>query len=47
MPLDRVWQLARAWYAGRADEEWTPRPPDAAEWIFASVGLVGEFWTLG
>ena len=45
-PLDQVWRLARAWYAGRHDETWSPRTPAEAEQVFASVGLEGEFWSL-
>lgn len=46
LPIDRVWQLAGRWYAGRGDEAWTPRSPEATEAVFASVGLTGDFWAL-
>ena len=46
LPLEQVWQLAQAWYAGRVDEEWTPRSPAAATHVLASLGLTGEFWAL-
>ena len=46
MPLEQVWRLARVWYEGRSDENWTPRTPAAAEAILAGVGLTGDFWRL-
>jgi len=46
IPLEQVWRLAVAWYAGRADEAWSPRTPGAAQQLFASVGLTGDFWQL-
>jgi len=46
VPLEQVWRLACAWYPGRADESWSPRAPEQAEGIFASVGLTGDFWLL-
>ncbi len=46
MPLDQVWQLAQAWYAGRLDPGWMPRTAIESEQVFASVGLTEEFWRL-
>jgi hypothetical protein len=46
LPLEQVWQLAQVWYAGRAEEHWTPRSPEAVEQLFASLGLTGAFWSL-
>ena len=42
--LEQLWQLSLEWYESRMTIE--SRRPDASEMveIFASVGLVGEFW---
>jgi hypothetical protein len=42
--IEQVWRLARAWYADRLDEEWSPRSPETMERLFADAGLFGEFW---
>jgi hypothetical protein len=42
--LDRLWTLARSWYANRLDYGWQPRTPDAMEELFAQAGLTGDFW---
>ena len=44
VPLEHVWRLARAWYAGRAEESWSPRTPEAAQQLFTDLGLTGPFW---
>jgi hypothetical protein len=42
-----AWQLARAWYHDRLDPRWRRKTRAEAEQVFASVGLAGEFWSLG
>jgi hypothetical protein len=44
VPLDRIWALARSWYADRLDYGWQPRTPEAMEQLFAKAGLTGDFW---
>jgi hypothetical protein len=46
VPVDQVWTLVMSWYAGRADEQWTPRTPDEMQKIFADAGLTGDFWNV-
>jgi hypothetical protein len=46
MTLDQCWQMARRWYQGRMEPGWRGRPPEAAQGIFAEVGLVGDFWRM-
>ena len=45
MDLELTWQLARIWYAGRADAEWRGRSAEQSQAIVRSLGLDGEFWT--
>jgi hypothetical protein len=44
--LEQCWELARAWHANRLSPEWRRRTPEEVEALFASLGLVGEFWHL-
>jgi hypothetical protein len=44
LSLQQVWQLAQAWYGNRMDPTYRGRTLAEAEAVFASVGLVGEFW---
>ena len=46
LPLDRVWELAKAWYRGRSDPEWRGRTADEAREILDGVGLTDDFWAL-
>lgn len=45
--LDQTWALARAWYESRLDPDWRRPTPAEAAHTFASVGLTGDFWSLG
>lgn len=47
LTLEQQWELARTWYAGRADPGWRRRTPAEAQAVFASIGLTGPFWDLG
>ena len=44
--LERVWELARAWYGDPRSLDWRPRSRDESQRVLASVGLVGDFWEL-
>ncbi|MBC5824293.1 MAG: hypothetical protein GIW99_11945 [Candidatus Eremiobacteraeota bacterium] len=41
-----VWELARAWYAGRLSPSWSRRTAPESQNILAKVGLTHEFWNL-
>lgn len=47
VPLERVWRLARAWYADPRDRSWRPRTRDESQAVLSSVGLTDSFWELG
>jgi hypothetical protein len=40
-------ELARRWYGNRLDPDWRPRTLAESQAILDSVGLTGEFWSLG
>jgi len=44
--LEQAWQLGRAWYADKLSPDWRRASPAQAEAVFASIGLVGDFWRL-
>ena len=44
--LDRQWELARRWFAGRHLPGWRKRTAAQAEEVFRSVGLTSDFWRL-
>lgn len=44
MSVHQQWQLAKRWFAGRADADWTKRTPQQVQEVFESVGLTGDFW---
>ena len=46
MTLDRCWELARRWYAGRMEPEWRGRPAQVNQAIFEEIGLTGDFWRM-
>lgn len=41
-----LYDLGRDWYATRMDHDWQPATAQQATDMFASHGLVGEFWSL-
>lgn len=47
MTIEQQWTLAQAWFAGRDRPEWRKRSAAEAEEVFASAGLIGDFWRLG
>jgi hypothetical protein len=44
LELDRLAQLAAAWYGDRSDPDWRPRSRGQSQAIFDGVGVNGEFW---
>ena len=44
--LEQAWGLGREWYGDRLSPDWRRRAPEAAEALFAGLGLTGEFWGL-
>jgi hypothetical protein len=46
LPLQRVWQLAHAWYSDPRDPSWSPRSIAESQAVLSSVGLTGDFWKL-
>jgi hypothetical protein len=46
LSLEQQWELARIWYADRMSPDWRRRTAEEAEAVFASLGLVGDFWRL-
>ena len=47
VPLATGWQLGQLWYRDRLDENWQPKTVETIRSIFATVGLTGDFWTVG
>lgn len=46
LPLQRVWELSRAWYQDPRDPHWSPRSIAESQAVLSSVGLTGDFWKL-
>ncbi|MCH8983122.1 MAG: hypothetical protein IH943_03340 [Acidobacteria bacterium] len=46
-PVQQIFEMSVDWYAARLDEDWRPPSPQEASSLFASHGLVGDFWALG
>ena len=44
LSLQRVWELAKRWYADRLSPDFRGRTADDAQAIFRQFGLTGEFW---
>lgn len=44
VPVPIVWDLAKAWYTGRQQEEWRPQTAAETVDVFREVGLTGDFW---
>jgi hypothetical protein len=47
MAVDTCWRLAQRWYQGRAERDWQRPDQQAAQALFTSLGLTGDFWDLG
>jgi hypothetical protein len=46
MTIQQLWRLADAWYRDRNVPGWVRPPVEAAEELYAEIGLIGEFWRL-
>ena len=46
LSLNKVFELARAWYSDPRDPAWQPRTRDESQEVLDSVGLTGGFWEL-
>lgn len=46
LPLQRGWDLAKAWYQDPRDPHWAPRSIEQSQAVLSSVGLTGAFWSL-
>lgn len=44
LSLQRVWELAKRWYADRLSPAFRGRTADEAQAIFRQLGLTGKFW---
>jgi hypothetical protein len=44
VPIDRLWALARTWYATRLEAGARRSQPEEMRTIFAGIGLTGDFW---
>lgn len=47
LTLEQTWALSQRWYGNRLASDFQRPTIDDAHAIFASVGLSGDFWTLG
>jgi hypothetical protein len=46
MTAAQAWDLSQKWYGNRLAADFRRPTRDEAQAIFASVGLVGQFWAL-
>ncbi len=42
--MDQLWTLATTWYSTRLEENSRRPQPDEMRFIFANLGLEGDFW---
>ena len=47
MTVPQAWALSQKWYGNRLSPDFRRATPDEARAIFESVGLTGDFWSLG
>ena len=47
MTIGQAWDLSKKWYGNRLAADFRRPPIDEAHAIFDSVGLTGDFWSLG
>lgn len=46
LTLDRLGELAAAWWGDRLSPDWRPHTRDQNQAILERLGLTGEFWQL-
>jgi hypothetical protein len=46
IPVEKLCELAHAWWRDRLSPAWTPRTRDASQAILDGLGLTGDFWRL-
>jgi hypothetical protein len=46
IPMQKLCDLAHAWWDTRLDPDWRPRSRNESQSILDRLGLVGPFWTL-
>jgi len=47
IPLNQLWQLAKAWYSpDRREPEWRRKTVDEIEALFTEIGFTSPFWRL-
>ena len=46
LSVDKLSELAHAWWSDRLDPDWRPRLRSENEAILIRLGLVDDFWTL-
>lgn len=46
IPVERLSELAHAWYEDRLSPDWRPYPPEGNQAILDRLGLAGDFWRL-
>ena len=46
IPVTKLAELARAWWADRLDPDWRPHTREQNQSILTACGLTGDFWKL-
>jgi hypothetical protein len=46
IPVERLSELAHAWYKDRLSPDWRPHTRDGNQAILDRLGLAGDFWRL-
>ena len=47
IPITKLAELSKAWWANRLAPDWQPRSREASQAILERLGLTGPFWSLG
>ena len=45
--VETCWSLSKLWYPDRLQIDWQPKSEKRIQTIFDSIGLEGEFWSVG
>jgi len=46
IPVEKLAELATAWWSSRLDPDWRPRSRAEGQAILDEIGLTGSFWRL-